>query len=137
MYSTAEMDLDFDLELESVAFRSNAINRDKKLKIHVFCGGKGQPQQAHFVAAIGECIALYSFDANIEYLYIDDLRNNHTYWSSSPSVLIDWLLDCDAHFILSQGIHMQLMLSFDWNAADIYSELTRIKYHPGIPIFIF
>jgi len=110
-------------------FKSNT----ERLRIRVFAGGEMQNQDGHFKEAVGECIKKYSLEADFEFLYIGKMRDNAAMWKNSPSLLVDWLLESDAHFIICQGVHMQLMQTFNWNAVDIYKQIDRLWSHPGIP----
>ena len=41
---------------------------------------------------------------NIERLCVKQIREDYPAWTD-PSYLVDWLLDCDVHVVLCQGIH--------------------------------
>ena len=66
----------------------------------------------------------------IEYLYAMDIKEKYPEWTH-PSFLVDWLLEADFHFILCQGIHLQMFGI--WKPSDCVEELKRLEYHSGFP----
>ena len=49
----------------------------------------------------------------------------------NPQDLIDWLLDCDVHFIIAH-IHQGLE-QLCWNMEDLYLQVQRLYRHYGYP----
>ena len=71
-------------------------------KVRVFYGGKSSPQLFAFSASIAKYLHMFPH-INVEYINTDDIKVNHM----APYDLVCWLIDCDAHFIIThihQGI---------------------------------
>ena len=107
------------------------IAAPKKL-IRVFLGGKRGINVGPFLVAL----QIILDDVRVETMDTDQLK----LLGFSPSDLTDWLLESDAHLILShvhQGIispHVGLTVcSVKWTAENLTSELMRLKDHPGFP----
>lgn len=65
----------------------------------------------------------------VEYLSVPELRKIKNW--DHPAKLVDWLLRSHLHFITAH-VH-QGTESFGWPIESIYSELQRLRYHPGFP----
>ena len=71
-----------------------------------------------------------------EYVTISTIRK----YNWTPELLVDWLLDSEAHFILCH-LHQGLK-DIMWNMANLAAELKKLFYHPGLenqlscPIFL-
>lgn len=102
--------------------------------IRVFLGGREGINVGPFMAALQ--IIADPASVRVESMDTDTLKK----LGFSPSDLVDWLLEADAHLVLShlhQGIispHVGMTrCTVKWTAAILHQELTRLKDHPGFP----
>ena len=94
-------------------------------KIHVYSGGTDAYQLVPFQKAL-ERIEEQHFwcELHVTYLYKKHLSKRF-----KPKDLIDWLLDCDYHFILT---HTHQAIEH-FNCNEVVNELQRLRNHPGFP----
>jgi hypothetical protein len=95
------------------------------MHIHVFTG-RASYQEAPFKSAMKRVLKTMCRDltCHIEYKCISQLPKHWT-----PKDLIDWLLDCDFHFILTHT-HQSIE---EFNCNDVVKELQRLRGHRGFP----
>ena len=92
--------------------------------MHVFVGKSGY-QLGPFSTAVKKLLKLNrNVTCFIEYKCIGELPKHWT-----PSDLIDWLTDCDFHFILTHT-HQSIE---DFNCNEVVKELQRLRGHKGFP----
>ena len=99
--------------------------------LRVYVGGKTGRNNAAFDYARAQ---LREDFAVVETLDSDEVKK---FWWS-PKDIVDWLLEADAHVILTH-IHQGVVgkefteCTRKWNAHDIEKELYRLRDHPGFP----
>lgn len=97
----------------------------------VYVGNSCGEQSNHFGIAMRKVIShLHNlgFDVHEEFLTLKEARNRRL----SAKLLVDWLLGSHIHFVIThpnQGWYTTT-ISID----DLYTEFSRLKYHPGFPM---
>jgi hypothetical protein len=101
---------DFDdfSELTDVMEVDKMIHSTQKLIVRVFAGNYNGIQVQPFMTT--RIHADFADDIEYEFLYLPQIRREN--WN--PKKVVDWLLDCDVHFILT---HMHQSLS--WNCSEL------------------
>jgi len=110
------------------------------IKIAVFSGGRGSTLSL-FQSALDRYRSKHLIGQSIvvEYMTNSKVREDTTGAFRTASDLIHWLIDSDAHFIVSQGIWLGMVsseLSKDgWNVDEIDSAVRQLKnsQHNGYP----
>jgi hypothetical protein len=117
-------------EYEDLMFLWDSMNYSPKepspLQVRVFIGGFDSIQIAPFKGAVFD----QNFDCNrysFTYISVSDIKK----FNWTPRNLIDWLLECHVHFILSH-VHQGLE-RLQWNLVELMNELKRLRYHKGFP----
>jgi hypothetical protein len=98
--------------------------------INVFVGGKASNQNGPFFSALEIFKKKYtnsSISIQCNSLYVTDVRTNKN-WNETS--LVDWLLNCDAHFILT---HIHQALDNILNCKLLYDDILRLSNHLGFP----
>ena len=103
--------------------------------VHVFTGGRCGVQLAPFKAAVTKLDLMSNHDYTFEFTYMSiwDLKHEEDW---GPEDLVDWLLDCDFHFILShihQGYSKYNEHQLGWKMDVLYSQILRLQLHRGFP----
>jgi hypothetical protein len=96
------------------------------IQVRVFIGGFDSIQITPFKGAVFD----QNFDCEkfeFDYISISDIKKVH--WS--PNDLVDWLLGCHVHFILSH-VHQGLE-PLQWNLVELQEQLKRLRHHKGFP----
>jgi hypothetical protein len=91
--------------------------------IRIFRGGHDSNQYIAIIMAITDCKRALS----VEYIDNDSIKE----YGFSEKDIVDWLLDCDIHFIITH-IHQGLD-QCKYNMAVLYKEILRLRNHPGFP----
>ena len=106
---------------------SNAPNNnDEKKVVNVFLGGQGGVQVNPFKTAWQNLNISMNWTVNyVSVGFINDMK-----WS--PKNLVDWLLNCDIHIILSH-VHQGIADFLKWCMIDLEYQLQRLKFHLGFP----
>lgn len=99
-----------------------------KITIHVFQGGEYANQSIPFLAALTPFQRCGKFNFEIVFMTCKLIKEKK--WTIKE--FIDWLLDCDLHFILTH-IHQGVANHLDWNMVDLYHSLLRLQAHNGFP----
>ena len=103
--------------------------------IRVFQGGEKAEQAESFIAALNE--ATTQLISTHDKIWVDRLTVSlvKSYlWT--PEDLVNWLLDCDVHFITAhvhQGKSLNNCGQLGWNMVELETQLQRLYYHPGFP----
>jgi hypothetical protein len=107
---------------------SNTSIERKKIVINVFQGGDCANQYVPFITA------LTRFQRSNKYDIIVTIKKNKDVKEEKWTVkeLVNWLLDCDIHFILTH-IHQGIREYLHWNMSELYSEILRLQAHKGFP----
>jgi hypothetical protein len=96
--------------------------------IKVFVGGHHANQSVPFAAAFQMLSEKYNNKLiTPHYLFVKDIRENKLW---DEKTIVDWLLDGDAHFILTH-IHQGLENIIKVNL--LKKNLLRLSAHPGFP----
>lgn len=99
--------------------------RPEKITIHVY---QGANEAGHQWSSFHRATSTLDIDkVVIVYCNIKMVKDNR--WN--PKDLIDWLLDCDVHFIITH-IHQGLE-QLCWNMEDLYLQVQRLYRHYGYP----
>ena len=96
------------------------------MRIHVFTCKSGY-QKGPFQTAIKQLLNIHKHNiyfCHIDYKCIGEIPKLWT-----PKDLIDWLLDCDFHFILTHT-HQSIE---EFNCSEVVKELQRLRGHKGFP----
>ena len=108
-------------------FLSNEINLlASTITIRIYCGGYNCYQVRPFIAAITEALSMTTNLYSINYLYINQCRNNC--WG--PKEIIDWLLESHVHFIIAH-LHQGFFDYYDNEQFGL--EAKRLYDHCGFP----
>ena len=115
---------------------NRSSNRQRKFIIGVFTGGLRGVQVDQFQEALKLVIQEFELYYNPGKLQISincisakDVAKARM----TPTQLVDRLLNCDVHFILSH-IHQSLLdRNIGWRIDDLLANLERLKFHPGFP----
>ena len=127
--------LDVMNELETFSRIPERENKNytNPIIVRTFTGGRNNEQVAPFEHAVGEYLVSRHLIQNrgtamrkVVFEYMDNsIVRTKAAWTS-PSYLIDWLLQSHVHFIITQGLHMGLFSSgINWPIIDTYQELKR------------
>ena len=103
----------------------------KKLTVRVFYGGEDASQRTSFLGAVRELLQVED-NFTVKTLTICNSKDKNM----TPKTLVDWLLDCDIHMIIShlhQGLSNKDELQMGWNMKELYAEVRRLANHPGYP----
>lgn len=120
----------FELNLftdERIGGEVNSNLKTKKVKLHVFQGGEFGYQSTNFIIALAKFQNSGQFSFETEYITCKVIKEKR--WTIRD--LMDWLIDCDIHFILTH-IH-QGITQLNWNMTDLYQSLLRLQAHRGFP----
>jgi len=93
------------------------------IKVHVYAGGESGNMCGPFITALSESGLQHKEIVKVEYKYKREFN------SKDPIDLVNWLLDCDIHFILTHPI--QAMNG--WNCSELFPMLDMLRDHPGWP----
>jgi hypothetical protein len=105
-----------------------AIVHREEVVIKVFVGGHHANQSVPFAAAFQMLSEKYNNKIiTPHYLFVKDIRENKLW---DEKTIVDWLLDGDAHFILTH-IHQGLENIIKVNL--LKKNLLRLSAHPGFP----
>jgi len=111
-------------------------DRLSKFIIGVFVGGLKGNQVDQFQLALQQVIKEFELYYNpgkllisVIYISVKDISTKRM----SPADLIDELLNCDVHFILSHLHQSVLERNIGWTIEDLLINLERLKYHRGFP----
>ena len=97
----------------------------RRLIIHVY---QGANEAGHQWYPFHRATKVLNMDkVAIIYCNIKMVKDNN--WS--PKELVDWLLDCDVHFIITH-IHQGLE-DMHWRMNELYEEVQRLHKHAGYP----
>lgn len=103
----------------------------KQVKVRVFRGGEDAAQVTSFVGAVSD-LHNEGVHFKVKYMAIQEVKERRM----TPAMLVDWLLDCDVHIILShlhQGTSNSNEQQMGWNMVELYTELDRLSDHVGYP----
>ena len=101
-------------------------NRHGKIVIHCFKGGHNSPQEL----AVIEAISIFIKDNLVifEVMTCDDVKTKRM----DEKQLVDWLLDCDIHLIITH-LHQNTAELLRWNMSTLMYEIQRLYCHDGYP----
>ena len=104
------------------------------IRIRVYYGGGLKIHEESFVQACQNFESKNSFlKLHVEDLTVDmirELNGPFKQWDH-PRYLVDWLLDCDLHFILCQSVYLGMFGI--WNIEETNMETRRLIGHRGFP----
>ena len=101
-------------------------NRHGKIVIHCFKGGHNSPQELAIIEAIS--IFIKKNLVIFEVMTCDDVKTQRM----DEKQLVDWLLDCDIHLIITH-LHQNTAELLRWNMSTLMYEVQRLYCHDGYP----
>jgi len=110
---------------KSPAKRSNFI------VVKVVHGGDRSPQYEIFKVAFASFKMNFNKNVDIQIEYLGPKEIGERRWN--PRQLVDWLLECDVHIILTHLNQGRLSHSLIWCMRDLLQQMERLHYHLGYP----
>ena len=104
----------------------------KPILVRVLTSGKNNPQLKAFRVVQGN-LALQNPRTVVTFEYLGKSELIQQFRGKTPKDLVDWLLGADVHYLLGHIHQGGVFEELDWSVKELYTELKRLRYHPGAP----
>lgn len=113
------------------SMNKSPVKRSNFISIKVVHGGDRSPQYEIFKVAFASFKMSFNKNVDIQIEYLGPKEIGERRWN--PTQLVDWLLECDIHIILTHLNQGRLSHSLIWCMRDLLKQMGRLHYHLGFP----